>query len=207
MLSPSLRFSELTNGYNADDNVVFHLKKLIDQGYIKKESNVYKLTVEGVKKTNEYDWKNLVELGSKPLFVGFIVECNDMYLIKKHDQADTQFYNLPNGKPYHDKDIRDELVRLSKQEMNIEAEKVDFNFDSFHIKNIVTSENKLLFSDAFVVYKLKVNEISKVPENLLLLHKSEIVKLSNRWIEIDYCILRKNWENYLEYTQTSNYIL
>ncbi len=207
MLSPSLKFTELTNGYNADDNVVFHLKKLTELGYIKKEENLYLLTTDGVRKTNDYDWKSLVELGSKPLFVGFIAKYADKYLIKKHDHAKDQFYNLPNGKPYYDKEIRKELVRIAKSEMNLETKEDDFAFDSVHIKHIVTSIGEVMFSDVFVVYSVQIFEIDELPSNIVLMKKGEVEKLRNKWKEIDFCILREGWKPYLEYRFESNYIL
>ena len=75
------------------------------------------------------------------------------------------------------------------------------------MKDVTNTEGKLIFSDAFVVYNVKLKQLGNLQPNMKLLSIEEIEKLDNRWKEIDMCILRKEWEIYSEYSQISNYVL
>jgi len=201
------RYSTLTKGFDSDDNVVFHLKQLQSLGLITKAADIYTITFDGIKKTQEFDINNLSELIPKPLVIGFVCEYEGKYILKTHDNAKEPYFNLPNGRPYHNAKLQDELKRILNEELGSNFTYEPMIFDSLHMKDVTNTEGKLIFSDAFVVYNVKLKQIGDLQPNMKLLSIEEIEKLDNRWNEVDMCILRKEWKIYSEYFQISNYVL
>lgn len=205
------RYSYLTVGYDFDDNVVFHLKQLINKRLVKKEADKYLITVEGVKVITDYDLPTIEDTGYKTFFIGFLCNCGDEFLIKEHPTETTNFYNLPSGKPRFGESIEKALIRTFDSNTGILLDEHDFKFRSLHLKTVKTSLGETLFDDAFTVYTLEINQKQK---EKMKLHKQiswksigEIQKLSNRWPEIDICILNKDISPYLSYEVKSDYIL
>lgn len=205
------RYSTLTVGYDFDDNVVFHLKQLIKNGLIKKDADKYLITVEGVKVITDYDLPTIEDTGYKTFFVGFLCNCGDEFLIKEHPTETTNFYNLPSGKPRFGESIENALIRTFESNTGTILDVKDFKFQSLHLKTVKTSNGEVLFDDAFTIYRVDVSQEQKVK---MKLHKQiswksivEIQKLSNRWPELDICILKKDLTAYLSYEVISDYIL
>lgn len=205
------RYSTLTVGYDFDDNVVFHLKQLIKNGLIKKDADKYLITVEGVKVITDYDLPTIEDTGYKTFFVGFLCNCGDEFLIKEHPTETINFYNLPSGKPRFGEPIENALIRTFESNTGITLGKEDFKFQSLHLKTVKTSHGEVLFDDAFTIYTVST---TKEQKEKMKLHKQiswksieEIRKLSNRWPEIDICILKKDLTPYLSYEVKSDYIL
>lgn len=205
------RYSTLTVGYDFDDNIVFHLKQLIKNGLIKKDADKYLITVEGVKVITDYDLPTIENIGYKTFFVGFLCNWGDKFLIKEHPTETTNFYNLPSGKPRFGESIESALIRTFESNTGVILDGKDFKFQSLHLKTIKTSQGEVLFDDAFTIYKVNITEEQK---KKIQLHKQiswksieEIQKLSNRWPEIDICILKKDTSPYLCYEVKSDYIL
>lgn len=206
------RYGSLTAGYDFEDNVVFHLKQLITGGYVNKENGTYSLTTEGVKAVAKLEPTELVDKGVKTFFIGFL--CSDEYgnyLIKSHPQAKTNFYNLPSGKPFFGENPDEMLNRTFKQVTGINFSRAHFEFTSLHLKTIQTADGVVLFDDAFAVYTVKVDQLSKrqmeLAENIHWLSVEEIQNFPHRWPEIDMHILRKDAQTYNVYTHVSDYIL
>ncbi len=205
------RYSSLTVGYDFDDNVVFHLKQLINKGLMKKEADKYLITLEGIKVITDYDLLTIEDTGYKTFFVGFLCNFGDKYLIKEHPTETTNFYNLPSGKPRFGESIDIALIRTFESNTGITLNKKDFKFRSLHLKTVKTSLGETLFDDAFTIYTVEINQKQK---ERMKLHKQiswksigEIQKLSNRWPEIDICILKNDSSPYLSYELKSDYIL
>lgn len=206
------RYGSLTSGYDFEDNVVFHLNQLITSGLVSKNDGVYALTLEGVKAVAKLEPTELVDKGVKTFFIGFL--CSDQegnYLIKSHPQAKTNFYNLPSGKPFFGEDPDKMLARTFKKITGIEFSRTHFDFKTLHLKTIKRAGGEVIFDDAFAIYEVKVDGISKrqmqLGENIQWMSIEEIEGLKYKWPEIDMCILNQDKEVHRVYTCTSDYIL
>jgi len=205
------KYSILTLGYNFEDNIVFHLKQLINNGFVKKNGHAYIITAEGVKTITRYDLTTIEDTGFKTFFVGFLCNFNAQYLIKEHSVKHGNFYNLPSGKPRFGEPIEKALVRAFEENTGAILKPNDFQYQSLHLKTVKTSSGDILFDDAFAIYKVNINRSQK---KAMRLNKhigwrgvEEIRSLPNRWPEIDICILNRNKMPYLCYEVVSDYIL
>lgn len=206
------RFGTLTKGYDYDDNVIFHLNKLLANEYVAKSNGIYSITSLGLKEAVNYELPDLSDNGSKSLFIGFnCVDGLGNWLVKSHPNAKIDFYNLPSGKPYFGEEIDKALVRTFKVNTNIDVSASNFQFSGLHLKTIINSESEVIFDDAFCLYSIEVNSEQKAKMTLIegLMWKSvaEIKLLTNKWPEIDRVILGENKLQYQVYTHTSDYIL
>lgn len=211
LLQNKQRYSFLTTGYSYEDNIVFHLKQLIKKDLIKKEENTYLITTSGVKEITKYDLQILEDPGFKTFFIGFLCNYENKYLIKEHPIINNNFYNLPSGKPRFGEIIEKALVRIFEVNTGITLEPKDFEFLSLHLKIVKTSQREVLFDDAFAIYKVSIDntqkEKMKFPKQIKWMSIKEIKKLSNRWPEIDICIIQEDTNPYLSYEFISDYIL
>jgi len=205
------KYSDLTRGYSYEENIVFHLKRLVDEGLIKKKDGLYFITTEGVKKITKYDLTKLADTGFKTFFVGFLCQYQNKYLIKSHPQGKSNFYNLPSGKPHFGEPIESSLVRTFEENSGLKLSPAEFSFLSLHLKTVKTSDEEILFDDAFAIYRVELNkqefENMRLGQNIQWMEIKTINQLNNRWPEIDICILRKDYTNYLAYEFVSDYIL
>lgn len=195
----------LTAGYDFEENIVFHLKQLINNGFLEKKQDVYTLTAEGVKMAKEE------ETGLKMFFLGFLCESNGKFLLREHSEGKNKFYNLPSGKPQFGEKIEDALIRSLFELTGLKLKPENFQYLSLHLKTVKTSKNETLFDDAFAIYKVTITEEQsikiKFKNGVKWFSLEEIKLLPNRWLEIDLCILKKNASPYLAYEFTSDYIL
>ncbi|MDP2860712.1 MAG: hypothetical protein Q8N98_03270 [bacterium] len=205
------KYSSFTLGYNFEDNIVFHLKQLINNGLVKKNNHAYFITAEGVKTITRYDLTTTEDTGFKTFFIGFLCNSDARYLIKEHPFEHGNFYNLPSGKPRFGELIGKALVRTFKENTGAILKPRDFQYQSLHLKTIKTSSGNILFDDAFAIYKVNINGSQK---KAMRLNKhigwrgvEEIKSLANRWPEIDICILNRNKMPYFCYEVVSDYIL
>lgn len=206
------RYGTLTSGYDFEDNIVFHLNKLLSSKYISKTEGIYSITLDGIKEIAKYEPFELEDKGIKTFFIGFLCSNEENnYLLKSHPNAKSNFYNLPSGKPFFGENIEDSLVKNFELNTGLTLPSESFKFASLHLKTIVTNDNEVIFDDAFSIYNVKVNKQQK--EKMKLMNSiewksiDEIVKLENRWPELDICILQKDFEIYKAYRHISNYIL
>lgn len=205
------KYSELTQGYSFEDNIVFHLKQLINQKYVDKSGTEYQITTSGVKAVTKFDLGSLEDTGFKTLFLGFVCKCGDEYLLKEHINKNQTFYNLPSGKPNFGENIEDSLIRTFKENTNLKLLDKDFKYISLHLKTVKTPTGEILFDDAFAVYEVIVTEEQKgkmkLQDNIKWFCLKEIKKLPNCWPEIDTLLIKKDYINYLNYEFETNYIL
>jgi hypothetical protein len=211
-LQNNQRYGTLAAGYDFEDNIVFHLNKLISNNFISKEDGVYSLTLSGVKEVSKYQPMELENKGVKTFFIGFI--CKDEhhnYLIKSHPNAKEDFYNLPSGKPCFGESIDQSLTRVFKLNTGIELQADKFEFTSLHLKTIKSSDGEIIFDDAFTIYSLQISDEQKIKMKLMdsISWKpiDEIRMLNNKWPEIDICILEHDLTIYKSYIHISDYIL
>lgn len=206
------RYGTLTAHYDFEDNIVFHLNKLINEKLISKENGIYSINLEGIKEISKHEPFQLEDKGVKTFFIGFICKDeNENYLIKSHENAKSNFYNLPSGKPFFGEKIEDALQRTFELNTGIKLQNDRFKFTSLHLKTIKSSEDEIIFDDAFTIYSITVisNEKNLMQLNPSVSWKSidEIKGIPNKWPEIDFCILKNDLSVYKSYTHLSDYIL
>lgn len=196
-------YSDLTQGYDSAANIAFHLKQLLSENLIEKRSDGYFLTAKGVSIAQSEDFK--------VFFVGFVCNCGNEYLVKSHENTKTNFYNLPSGVPLFGESMENELPRLFYQQFGLTLPHNAFLFDSLHMKRVITPEKEVLFDEAFTVYRIDITkdqrDLMTFPASCTWMTVSEILKLPNKWPEIDLCILKKDWKVYNVYNIISDYIL
>jgi len=205
------RYSSLTYGYSYEDNIVFHLKKLLKEGYVDKIDGTYSITTKGVKKITIFDVSLAENSGIKTFFIGFLCNYNKEYLIKEHPHGVHNFYNLPSGKPRFGEDVGKALVRTFAENSGLILKPSEFEFLSLHLKTVKTSQGETLFDDAFTIYRVKIGksqrEKMKLRKQIKWMTEDEIKKLPNYWPEIDICIIKKDFRPYRSYKFISDYIL
>ncbi len=205
------RYSTLTRGYDFEDNVVWHLKQLIQKGLIKKLENQYQITVEGVKLVTDFDLPDLEDTGYKTFFLGFLCQYQDKYLIKEHPGGGINFYNLPSGKPRFGEPLEEALIRTFQGNTGVILKPDNFGYLSLHLKTVKTTKGEVLFDDAFAIYEVHISpdDRNKMKLHLQIQWKSvkEIEELPHRWPEIDIYILNGDRSPYLVYDVVSDYVL
>src|SRR3990167_10021876 len=158
LLQNRQKYSTLTKGYDFEDNIVFHLKQLITRGLIIKTDKLYQITPEGVKQIADYDLLTIENTGFKTFFLGFLCKYESLYLIKEHPSENNNFYNLPSGKPKFGEPIDKALIRTFAENTGIIININNIKFLSLHLKTIKTSQDEILFDDAFTIYKVNINK-------------------------------------------------
>lgn len=206
-----LKFSELANGYDAENNIVFHIKQLITQGYLTKRDDHYFLTPKGVNARSSFELSTLEDTSVKSFFVGFACKSGNDYLIKPHMTIDNTFYNLPSGKPSFGENLNEALPRLFYEETSVTLNTNDFKFDSLHLKTVKTESGDILFDDAFTVYTVTVDNATRdamdLKKGCVWQSIDSIEALENKWPEIDLVLLRKDWSIYKVYDVVCNYVI
>lgn len=207
-----LRYADLTRGYDFEDNIVFHLRQLINLGLIFKAEKFYSLTINGMQEAAKLEGEIPEVVAVKTFFIGYV--CDDgqeNYLVKSHPSAKPNFYNLPNVKPHFGEEINDALIRGFAANTGLEILAERFNYLNLHLKTIVTTTGEVLFDDAMAMYQVTVTaeekEQMKLMENVEWVSKNEISALSNKWPEIDLCIVEEPMTGCLAYQIDSNYTL
>lgn len=205
------KYSALTRGYTYEDNVVFHLKQLVNNKFITKKDSYYSLTRQGVNKITSYDLALLEETGFKSFLIGLLCKYQNKYLIKSHPQAEKDFFNLPSGQPRFGEHIDKALVRIFKFNAGITISPENFRFLSTHLKTIRSKEGEVIFDDAFSIFEVRITkdqkEKMKLHPQVHWLPLEEIKKLKNRWPEINIVVIEKDRRPYMSYEFTSDYIL
>ena len=206
-----LSYSNFTKEYDHNDNVLFHLNRLTELGYITKRQKQYFITKEGLSISGTYDLTDLCDKRYKTIYVGFVCKFGDRYLIRGRKGHSSEFYKLPGGKPLYGKSIENEISRLFELECGLCLEANKFKFDSIHHKLQKTSTGEILFDDTLFVYIIELDETefkcTNVREHTAWYTLDEILKLGNCWPEIDKCIFRHGWRYINSYEFISNYVI
>ncbi len=206
------KYSQLTRGYDFEDNVVFHLKKLETDGLIEKDSGLYKITAKGIKEIYDLGLPDLDYPGKKLFFCGFVVsDTMGNYLVKGHPTAKENFYNLPSGRPRFGEDMNLSLTRIFLESTGIKIDGHRFEFLSLHTKIVKDTEGEIMFDDAQAIFKVEVSSLEKEKMKLIKeiewYSKEEIIKLPNCWPEIKMSILNNDIKPYSSYEVISDYKL
>lgn len=205
------RYSSLTRGYSYEENVVFHLKQLLNVGLIQKQDSGYSITAKGTKEITKYNLETLENTDFKTFFVGFVCKYKDEYLIKNHPNGKVDFYNLPSGKPLFGENINKSLVRIFYENAGLKLKPENFKHISLHLKTIKTSSGETLFDDAFAVYEIWIDsnlkKEMKLAKQIRWYKLEQIKKLKNLWPEINILLIKNRRDPYLSYEFVSDYIL
>ena len=210
VLKNSQRFGELTFGYDFGDNVAFHLKQLIKNGFAQKRSLKYYITKDGLEYSANYDLKTLADKKFKSIYIAFICKLGNKYMLRERKSESSVFYKLPGAKPLYGISFSEEIQRIFKLETNLKIDFEEFTFDGMHFKIQKTSNGRTLFDDVLMVYYLNLDNMNvlrgiKLRENTKWFEKEEIQYLKGKWPEIDICIFRNEWKPILEYTFVNDY--
>jgi hypothetical protein len=202
-----LKYSALTEGYSFDDNIGFHLRRLKNLGFIQKREDIYFLTKDGLEVSGTFDLDTLEDKRFKHVYIAFICEFENKFLIRERISGDSKFYKLIGGKPLLGKDFSSEVIRLFKCDTGLDKRFSDFEYDCTHFKIQETSKGEPLWDDSLVVYKIKLHSIQdlNLKEGNKWFSADEILSLTGKWPEIDICLLRKDWKPILEYRFVNNY--
>lgn len=208
-LENNQRYGSLARGYDFEDNIVFHLNKLIEGNLVSKSDGVYSITLNGIKEIARFEPFSLVDKGVKSFFVGFLVkDGNGNYLLKSHPNAKTNFYNLPSYKPgFGEKGY---LSKGFERVTGLKLEENVFEFVSLHQKVIRSKSGEVIFDDAFAIFSVDISkvqrEVMRLADNVGWFSVDEIKSLT-RWPEVDMMILDKDFERYKVYEWESEYVL
>ena len=211
VLQNDQKYSDLTRGYDFENNIVFHLKKLMENGFIEKKGTIYSITAEGIKQIYSYELSDLTNPGIKTFFCGFIVADDEKYLLKGHPAAKVNFFNLPSGRPKFGEKMEEALVRLFFENTGIKVDAARFGYKCFHAKIVKTTNGESLFDDGQAIFEIKIFKKEaaemKLMEGLGWFSIDKIKKLVNCWPEIKMCILDKKIVPYASYEIISDYKL
>ena len=210
-LKSNQKYSLLTCGFNYDDNIVFHLKQLVSKNFIKKKDDRYLLTEIGIRKIKEYDQDTLDSKSYKTFLIGILCTDGNSFVLKDHPNAENNFYNLPSGMPEFGEKIEDAIQRIFYEKTRLKIDPNRFAFVSTHLKTVVNDKDLIIFDDVFIIFKLDLDLVEKkkavLRSDLFWFTKDEILKLENKWFEIDLCVFKEKPDIYKSYTIKSNYIL
>jgi hypothetical protein len=209
----TLNFTQLASGYDSEDNIVFHLKQLVNKQLIKKSKSVYFLTPDGLRESGKFDKQNLADRSFKNVFLCFIISKDGKYLLREHKSETGVFYKFPGAKPFFGETMSETRVRLFNEELSILKSNFTPRFVYFgiHFKVQKTSTGQVLFDDAFPFYEVNLDEVDEA--NIVLkkqnkwFSKEEIKKLEGKWPEIDICLFEGDSARYREYSFVNDYNL
>jgi hypothetical protein len=207
----NLRYSQLTEGHDAEDNILYHLKSLVQSKFVGKNAQVYNLTPSGLRKSGEFELEHLTEPTWKSTYLSFIAHYEEFYLVRRKISATSEFTKLPGGKPLKGQSVDAEINRLFSIETGLDIPADRFSFDCTHLKIQKTSAGEILFDDAMYVYKVELTliefEQSQPRKSTVWIEKDKLKDLPGMWPEIGICIFRDNWEVYKSYEFVNDYNL
>ncbi|MBP9817164.1 hypothetical protein KBC75_00220 [Candidatus Shapirobacteria bacterium] len=206
------KYSNLTRGYDFEDNIVFHLKQLSKEALIEKSQDKYKITPKGLREIYSLGLPDLDFPRKKLFFCGLVItDGAGNFLIKEHPMAKVNFYNLPSGDPRFGEKIEESLVRIFEKNTDLKVTSDKFSFVSLHLKITKTPAGEVLFDDGQAIYKIEVSmgekEKMKLDDGVVWSSQKQIKEMENCWPEVKMCILDKTILPYASYEVISDYKL
>jgi len=126
---------DITRGYSFEDNIVFHLKRLIKQGLVNRRCGKYHLTKQGLEFSGKFSLSDLEDRKYKTAYIAFICKFNNWYLIREHVSGNSKFYKFPGGKPFLGETMLDACKRIFKAETSIELPYKNFHIIVFTLRS------------------------------------------------------------------------
>jgi hypothetical protein len=204
-------YSSLTEGYDFDDNIVYHLKKLIKKKYVSKRDGKYYLTTQGLAVSGSFDLNSLDDRKFKTGYIGFVCKYQDSFLLRSRNTQGVNFYKLPGGKPLFGVPFPEECSRLFKIETSLELDPMRFVFRQLHSKIQKDSKRKTMFDDILFVLDIELvrdeYKKAKLRSGNEWYKRKDIRTLKNTWPEINHCILKNSKVPLLTYEFMNDYHL
>lgn len=118
--SLELKYSDLKGPTLASDRFWFHLKHLITQGYIEKQSDKYILTMHGRLKAQEFNNITLKDIIKPLTMVVVVLEHKGKYIVTKRlKQPFHGYHSFPGGKVEFGETLSAAATRVIKSELGI----------------------------------------------------------------------------------------
>lgn len=159
LFAPNLRHTDLKLDPEIENNTFqFHLKKVIDLGYVKKNGDKYSLTLKGKKFANHiHTEKNeLAKIRKVSVSLHCIREKNGVTETLVYKRLKHPFYGkqgFPTGKVDIGENFKDAARRELKEETNLDGDPVLFSITHYLVKDEKT--NELLDDKVFLDYFVK----------------------------------------------------
>lgn len=207
-----LTYGNLTRGHDAEDNVLYHLNRLLQAGYVsKEEKGQYRLTTKGLRASTRFTQTDLEENQWKMGWFSFVAKFDDEFLIRRRILGESQFSKLPGAKPQNGVPQGESLQDTFALESGLELSTERFQYNSTHTKIQRTSTGDVLFDDIMLVYNVELNREehskSNPRDHTEWISRSVLAGLPNLWPEIDLCILNPQGKRYYTYEFVNDYNL
>lgn len=151
LLAPSLPFSALQKATDlTSDHFTFHIQKLVDEGYVTKNSNgTYELTRSGKEYANRMDTDDNVIEKQPKISVALIIQKGDTFLAQQRlKQPYYGFWGRPTGKIRWGETFIEAAARELQEETGLTA---DLRVGGFYHKMDYDTSGALLEDKLFVL--------------------------------------------------------
>ncbi|MDD3648206.1 MAG: hypothetical protein PHS44_06970 [Candidatus Dojkabacteria bacterium] len=173
------RYSELYRGFDYEDKFPYHIKYLLQKGFINKRDRKYYLTRKGALKGSYFDDMTLNDRQHKIPIMLFVCKFKSLYYIWpkfKNDLNRRTVHTIPGAKAVFGERLADRAGDMLKVKYGVEGR---LKFRAIHEYTERTTDGKILFDDIFLVYDCLVENIQS---NVNWFKKAEVARLDNLWV-------------------------
>lgn len=149
------KFSQLNNTQLTNDHFTFHIKKLVEEGYIEKLNNKYYLTVTGKETAGKMDTENLkmVNQGKIGVIVAAVRNNNKEFLIQRRTKEPMYGnFGFPTGKVKKFDTTKSTAIRELKEETGLYGGYWTFIGVAHRLRG--PSKTKLLADNLFFTWRV-----------------------------------------------------
>lgn len=213
--SNGLRYSDLSETFEAEDRFIHHLRQLLKQNFIYKKENKYYLTADGLKYSKNFDEKSLKEHDHIDVLLAFICKYKDQFYLEKDypkNDVDKSWYRLARGVPQFGENFIECAQRILKEKLRITVPVKDIQYANVFHRQTKSSDNIILFDDLVTLFTIEINDKNYLKNKRN--HKyqkwfsvEEIKVLDNILPEIEKFILSNETPIISEFVYENNYNL
>jgi ADP-ribose pyrophosphatase YjhB (NUDIX family) len=117
-----LRFSEIEKSIKIRSNHLnYHIKKMIDEGMLKKDGEYYSLTTEAEKIIPFFSHIIGKEKGCLPVVVIAVINNDKICLLKRKNRPYQGYWGMIGGKLKYDESIEESALREAKEEAGLDC--------------------------------------------------------------------------------------
>lgn len=168
-----LKFNEIEKSLKIRSNKVsYHLKKMKEEGLIKKEGDFYSLTKFAESYLPLMSYFNKKEIGPIPVVLVALMNKDNVLLIKRNKRPYKDYWALVGGKIHINEDFKQASLRNIENKTGIKAKEVSLNA----ILHERVQENKVI-KHSFILF------FTKVKTKEAISHESEYGNL--KWFNIN----------------------